>query len=144
MRLVIASVATVCCILAVGCSQESPLNSGTVLSKSHQPEKKWVRIILIPIIMTGKSTITTFTPIPMFHRQPEHWILIIRGTVKSEGREREEQRKLYVPRETYDKVSIGDTYTVQVADKTDLPIEKRQASNEEKLVYGVQPANSRQ
>ncbi len=139
-RLVIA----ITSLLLIACSKEPLISSGTVTRKDHQPEKKWVQIILIPIIRpVGKTTITTFIPVPIFHRRREQWTVVIEGWTGSDTERLRKQRTLYVSRETYERTAIGDIYTVQAADRNEPFIEKHRASHEEKLVYGVQSANPR-
>lgn len=116
---------------------EPPLTSGIVIAKSYQPDKKWVQIILVPHTMrVGKMMTTNFTPVPMFHHSPEHWTILIQDEV-----DRKRQKTLYVPHSTYEAISLGEKYLVQSADRSELPIEKHKASEEEKLAYGIQAAD---
>ncbi len=132
------------CLFFIGCSKEPPLDSGVVISKKHQLEKTWVQVVLIPrVVRTGKASITSLTPISMLHRRPEHWSLIIEGRIEFKGKRLHKQRELYISRETYERILVGDTYVVQPNDKLELQTEKHRASNEEKLVYGVQPSTFR-
>ncbi|HCJ52356.1 MAG TPA: hypothetical protein DIS62_04415 [Candidatus Kerfeldbacteria bacterium] len=134
------TLAVVGCLLLAGCGPR--LNSGIVVSKKYEPEEKWIQILMVPRIYTvGKSTVTSFMAVPVFHRKPECWVMTIHGSVEDRnGKKKEKTRALYVPRETYEKTSVGDFYTVQPPDKAEVPIEQHDATSEEQLAYREKPA----
>lgn len=90
------------CFIVAGCSRESPLNSGVVVDKNYQPEKRWTQIWWVP---ASKS----IGYIPIYHCNPARWTIVIQDAADFGGGPR--QRELHVPREIYEKVSIGDTFT---------------------------------
>lgn len=106
-----------------------PMTTGTVVEKIHEPERSWVQMVVVPI-RAGK--VTTMLVVPYFHHVPEYWAVV----VKEDAR----QGTIYLPRETGGGIEIGERYSASPADRFELPVEKRKATEEEIEDLGVLPA----
>lgn len=119
-------------------SFEPELESGVVIAREHHPERRWVQVIMIPITnRVGDTTITTHISVPTHHRSPEHWVIVLEGTVEIRGEERTRQRRLYVTEEVYDMVFMGEAYIVDQLAQVNYAVERRDATSEEVATYGT-------
>lgn len=95
-------------LLVAGC-----MNEGTVTEKVVVPEHTTHWIWMMPIMhSTGKSTFTTFIPIPMTSHYPEQYAITI-----AQG---EKRRTLYVKRNTFDGLAVGQYYCKKKEDCSQL------------------------
>ena len=95
-------------ILVISEHNKPVVTSGRVVNKYHDPAHEWYSFVPI---MVGKI----FIMIPMYHFDDEDWVLVLKGTdqhgEQSEG-------ELYVSRKTWNKVRVGQYYTIGDGDST--------------------------
>lgn len=117
----------------LGCSCEHFFISGVIISKSHEAEKQWVQVgNLRKVTLIGINALTTTEKgIPIFYHQKESWSLVIQDSQNAK-----KQYKVYVPRATYDSVSVGDTYAIKWSDRRTPFTWERAATDEEISQYG--------
>jgi hypothetical protein len=101
--------------LVSGCSAPI-LSSGVVIEKRHEPES--TVLIMVPI-QTGKTTMM----IPMYIHDDEDWIVRIEGVWDGEV----VQNTLYLPREYWELVEVGDVLQVPEGTEYDDPEERERA-----------------
>src|SRR3989344_3359453 len=92
------------------------LTEGTIIEKSHEPKKVRGRLVFVP----GGNRVVKGIPglavgfglkaIPGLRVESEQFVVTIKGTVDG----REVTKEVGVDKETYDRLSSGDTYRVEV------------------------------
>lgn len=119
-----------------GCEE---LKQGQVTQKYYKPERTGVSVFLMPIThRSGKGFYTTLVPVTMFYKIPEHWVMEITGTIDDE----KVSKTIYVSADVYEKISVGDMYTIREGNTKKPSIDKREATNEEKKKYPIEPEGS--
>ncbi len=84
------------------------VTSGRIVRKYHEPAQEWYSFMPL---MIGKVIIL----IPMYHFDDEDWVLVLEG---ADQHGEQSEGELYVSRKTWNRVKVGQHYTIGAGDST--------------------------
>jgi hypothetical protein len=95
-------------LLVVSEINKPVVTSGRIVRKYHDPAYEWYSFMPL---MVGKVIIM----IPIYHFDDEDWVLVLEGT---DQHGEQSDGELYVSRKTWNKVKVGQHYTIGAGDST--------------------------
>lgn len=94
-------------LLLVSC--EKHLESGVVISKKYVPEHHYIYMMPIPhTTMIGKTMVTNYTYVPVPTTNPEKFLIVVSGKVKTET----VVETVNVGENKFNHLNIGDTLII--------------------------------
>ena len=112
------------CLIAILVSCSGGIKEGEIFSKEFTPAH--TAILLMPVVVSNGKTCTT-TMVPMCFYYPDSYSVAI----KNYNREakKKDTRIVYIEKQVYDKVNIGQWYCIAENDG-DEPVRIKQARQE--------------